>query len=155
MASTERILAVDLLGVALVLEEFDRARRRRDRDLEHGRLHACAVAGGTGRALARARRRPAAVPAAGRRCQLDGRVQLVKRANNLRVQAASIDWGERGARVSSISPGIIATPLRSTRASSIGAVYRSMIEVSSSSASERRMKLRPPRPTCWDRTRPS
>jgi NAD(P)-dependent dehydrogenase (short-subunit alcohol dehydrogenase family) len=36
---------------------------------------------------------------------------LSKRANHLRVQAASITWGKRGARVNSISPGIIATPL--------------------------------------------
>jgi hypothetical protein len=34
---------------------------------------------------------------------------LSKRANHLRVQAASLTWGERGARVNSISPGIIAT----------------------------------------------
>ncbi len=36
---------------------------------------------------------------------------LAKRATQLRVQAAAIAWGERGARVNSISPGIIITPL--------------------------------------------
>jgi len=34
---------------------------------------------------------------------------ISKRANQVRVQAASIAWGQRGARVNSISPGIIAT----------------------------------------------
>lgn len=32
-----------------------------------------------------------------------------KRANQLRVEAASITWGERGARVNSVSPGVIST----------------------------------------------
>ena len=36
---------------------------------------------------------------------------IAKRANDLRVQAAAMSWGARGARVNSISPGIIATPL--------------------------------------------
>ena len=36
---------------------------------------------------------------------------LAKRANTLRVQAASVTWGDRGARLNSLSPGIIMTPL--------------------------------------------
>ena len=36
---------------------------------------------------------------------------LAKRANQLRVRAASLPWGRRGARVNSISPGIISTPM--------------------------------------------
>lgn len=36
---------------------------------------------------------------------------ISKRANTLRVQAESVDWGLRGARINSISPGIIITPL--------------------------------------------
>ncbi|WP_371781312.1 SDR family oxidoreductase [Streptosporangium subroseum] len=34
---------------------------------------------------------------------------IAKRANQLRVQAASSAWGERGARINSVSPGIIST----------------------------------------------
>lgn len=37
--------------------------------------------------------------------------QLAKRCNEKRVMAESVIWGERGARLNSISPGIIVTPL--------------------------------------------
>lgn len=37
--------------------------------------------------------------------------QIAKRCNEKRVMAESVKWGERGARINSISPGIIVTPL--------------------------------------------
>ncbi len=37
--------------------------------------------------------------------------QLAKRCNVKRVMAEAVKWGQRGARVNSISPGIIVTPL--------------------------------------------
>lgn len=37
--------------------------------------------------------------------------QLAKRCNVKRVMAEAVKWGERGARINSISPGIIVTPL--------------------------------------------
>ena len=37
--------------------------------------------------------------------------QMAKRCNEKRVMAESVKWGEKGARVNSISPGIIVTPL--------------------------------------------
>jgi NAD(P)-dependent dehydrogenase (short-subunit alcohol dehydrogenase family) len=56
---------------------------------------------------------------------------MAKRANNLRVQAVAVSWGERGARVNSMSPGIIATPLAQHELSSpIGDGYRAMIAAS-------------------------
>jgi NAD(P)-dependent dehydrogenase (short-subunit alcohol dehydrogenase family) len=56
---------------------------------------------------------------------------LSKRANHLRVQAASVAWGDRGARVNSISPGIILTPLaQEEMAGEGGPGYRAMIETS-------------------------
>ena len=56
---------------------------------------------------------------------------LSKRANHLRVQASSISWGKRGARVNSISPGIISTPLAHHELNSpVGDMYRAMIEAS-------------------------
>ena len=36
---------------------------------------------------------------------------MAKRCNVNRVMAEAVKWGERGARVNSISPGIIVTPL--------------------------------------------
>lgn len=37
--------------------------------------------------------------------------QMAKRCNAKRVMAEAVSWGQRGARVNSISPGIIVTPL--------------------------------------------
>ena len=39
------------------------------------------------------------------------RYQLAKRGNSLRVMAEAVRWGKRGARINTISPGIIFTPL--------------------------------------------
>jgi NAD(P)-dependent dehydrogenase (short-subunit alcohol dehydrogenase family) len=55
---------------------------------------------------------------------------LAKRANILRVQAQSVVWGDRGARLNSISPGIICTPLALHELSSPdAAVYQAMLDV--------------------------
>ena len=37
--------------------------------------------------------------------------QIAKRCNEKRVMAESVKWGEKGARINSISPGIVVTPL--------------------------------------------
>ena len=37
--------------------------------------------------------------------------QLAKRCNEKRVMSEAVKWGQRGARVNSISPGIVVTPL--------------------------------------------
>lgn len=37
--------------------------------------------------------------------------QMAKRCNEKRVMAEAVKWGERGARINSISPGIVVTPL--------------------------------------------
>ena len=56
---------------------------------------------------------------------------LAKRANQVRVEAASVAWGRRGGRVVSISPGIIATAMGQAELSGpFGAAMRSMIEMS-------------------------
>ena len=56
---------------------------------------------------------------------------VAKRANILRVQAASVIWGDRGARVNSLSPGIIMTPLALDELNSpAGARYQDMIKAS-------------------------
>ena len=57
--------------------------------------------------------------------------QLSKRANSLRVMAEAVRWGQRGARVNTISPGIIITPLANDELRGPrGAGYRRMIDVS-------------------------
>ena len=57
--------------------------------------------------------------------------QLSKRGNALRVMAEAVRWGRRGARINTISPGIIMTPLaREELSGPRGAGYRRMIEVS-------------------------
>lgn len=57
--------------------------------------------------------------------------QLSKRGNSLRVMAEAVRWGERGARVNTISPGIIMTPLANDELRGPrGAGYRRMMEVS-------------------------
>jgi NAD(P)-dependent dehydrogenase (short-subunit alcohol dehydrogenase family) len=56
--------------------------------------------------------------------------QISKRGNSLRVMAEAIRWGKRGARVNTISPGIIITPLAKDELSGPrGAGYRRMIEL--------------------------
>lgn len=57
--------------------------------------------------------------------------QLSKRANSLRVMAEAVRWGKRGARVNTISPGIIFTPLaRDELSGPRGESYRRMISLS-------------------------
>jgi NAD(P)-dependent dehydrogenase (short-subunit alcohol dehydrogenase family) len=54
--------------------------------------------------------------------------QLAKRGNSLRVMAEAVRWGKRGARVNTISPGIIITPLANDELSGPrGDGYRRMI----------------------------
>jgi len=56
--------------------------------------------------------------------------QLSKCGNSLRVMAEAVRWGRRGARLNTISPGIIMTPLaRDELNGPRGAGYRRMIEV--------------------------
>jgi NAD(P)-dependent dehydrogenase (short-subunit alcohol dehydrogenase family) len=57
--------------------------------------------------------------------------QLSKRGNSLRVMAEAVRWGKRGARLNTISPGIIITPLANDELRGPrGEGYRRMIEAS-------------------------
>jgi len=57
--------------------------------------------------------------------------QLSKRGNSLRVMAEAVRWGKRGARLNTISPGIIITPLANDELSGPrGEGYRRMINLS-------------------------
>ncbi len=56
--------------------------------------------------------------------------QLAKRGNSLRVKAEAVRWAKRGARVNTISPGIVITPLAKDELNGPrGAGYRRMIEL--------------------------
>jgi NAD(P)-dependent dehydrogenase (short-subunit alcohol dehydrogenase family) len=57
--------------------------------------------------------------------------QLSKRGNSPRVMAEAVRWGKRGARINTISPGIIITPLaKDELAGPRGEGYRRMIDLS-------------------------
>lgn len=116
-ASIETILRVDLYGTAVLLEEVGRVIAR----------------GGVGVTISSqsGHRMPALTPGEDEQLattptdQLLGldllqpsnirdtlhAYQLAKRCNVKRVMAEAVRWGERGARINSISPGIIVTPL--------------------------------------------
>jgi NAD(P)-dependent dehydrogenase (short-subunit alcohol dehydrogenase family) len=54
--------------------------------------------------------------------------QIAKRGNSLRVLAEAVRWGKRGARINTISPGIIMTPLANDELTGPrGDGYRKMI----------------------------
>nr|WP_294942151.1 SDR family oxidoreductase [uncultured Mucilaginibacter sp.] len=57
--------------------------------------------------------------------------QISKRGNSLRVMAEAVRWGKRGARVNTISPGIIITPLANDELKGPrGTGYKRMLETS-------------------------
>lgn len=116
-ASIEQILRVDLYGTSVMLEEVGRV----------------IAPGGVGVTISSqsGHRMPALTPEqdellactpAGELLKLDmlrpenirdtlHAYQMAKRCNVKRVMAESVKWGGRGARINSISPGIIVTPL--------------------------------------------
>ncbi|MET7403540.1 SDR family oxidoreductase [Dactylosporangium sp. NPDC005572] len=132
-APAKAILAVDLLGVALVLEEFA----------------AVVASGGAGVVIssmaghlgvrldseveARLADTPAdqllQLPLLVGVTEAAAAYGLAKRGNHLQVQAASRKWGQRGARINSVSPGVIATPMgQQELGGEHGARIRAMIE---------------------------
>jgi NAD(P)-dependent dehydrogenase (short-subunit alcohol dehydrogenase family) len=134
-ASPATILKVDLYGTALVLEEFGNVMARGATGVvissQSGhRLPPLTVE--QNRALALT---PSEELLSLPFLQLDHvkdslhAYQLAKRGNSLRVMAEAVRWGKRGARVNTISPGIVMTPLaKDELAGPRGAGYRRMIE---------------------------
>ncbi|MGI6233569.1 MAG: SDR family oxidoreductase [Prevotella sp.] len=53
---------------------------------------------------------------------------IAKKANVLRVRKAAVEWGKRGARINTVSPGIIVTPLAYDEFNANGDAYQKMIE---------------------------
>ncbi len=139
MAPAEKVLEVDLYGTALVFEIF-------------GEVIAPGGAGLVVSSMAGHHRRPLpeedekllaytpteellALPCLNSDAVPNGMIayMVAKRANILRVQAEAMRWGERGARVNAISPGIVVTPLAAHElASPSGDIFRAMVEASPS-----------------------
>ena len=140
MAPPERVLVVDLYGPAVVFEEFERVVAPGGAG-----LIISSMAGYMLPALPAEQDHALAFTPADELLQLPFlsadavpnsmiAYMIAKRANTLRVQAAAVSWGARGARVNSISPGIIATPLAQHELNSaIGDGYRAMIAASPAS----------------------
>ena len=134
-ASAEAILAVDLLGVALVLDEFGEV-------VAPGGAGVviASMAGHMFPPLSVEHERALAHNPPSELLQLDFvrnvtepafAYPMAKQANHIRVRAASAHWGRRGARINSISPGIISTPMgQQELASPVGDGMRAMVGMS-------------------------
>ncbi len=135
-ASPETILRVDLYGTALVLEEFGNV-------IAHGGS-GIVIASMSGHRLPALSAEQTALLAttpveellALAMLQPDQikdslhAYQLSKRGNSLRVMAEAVRWGKCGARINTISPGIIITPLANDELKGPrGAGYRRMMEL--------------------------
>ncbi len=133
-ASPATILKVDLYGTALVLEEFGEV-------IAHGGA-GVVIASQSGHrlpALTHDQNKALATTPADELLALPmlqqvtdplHAYQVSKRGNSLRVMAEAVRWGRRGARINTISPGIIITPLaRDELTGPRGAGYRRMIEL--------------------------
>jgi NAD(P)-dependent dehydrogenase (short-subunit alcohol dehydrogenase family) len=74
--------------------------------------------------------------------------QLAKRCNVKRVMAEAVKWGERSARINSISPGIVVTPLAIDEFNGPVAIFtRTCSPIPRLVAPERQMRL-PMWPSC-------
>ncbi len=116
-ASVETILKVDLYGTAVLLEEVGKVIKPGGAGVtissQSGhRLHALGEEADRMLACTPSEEllrldilRPQNI------CDTLYAYQLAKRCNVKRVMAEAVKWGKRGARINSISPGIIVTPL--------------------------------------------
>jgi len=130
------ILAVDLYGTALVLEEFGNVIARGGAGVVIASQSGHRLGALTADQNAALATTPAdellELPMLAPDQVTDSlrAYQLAKRGNSLRVMAEAVRWGERGARINTISPGIIITPLaRDELTGSRGEGYRRMIEL--------------------------
>jgi NAD(P)-dependent dehydrogenase (short-subunit alcohol dehydrogenase family) len=134
-ATPEKIVAVDVIGTARLLDAFEPL-------VEPGTVGVCiASMAGTMTTLTPDQLADLATAPTGRLAGLalldpadldpGTAYGIAKRANQVRVEAASVAWGRRGGRLVSISPGVIATPMgQAELAGPFGAVMRSMIDAS-------------------------
>ena len=136
-ASAEAILAVDLIGVALMLEEFGEVIADGGAGVVIASMAGHMFPPLTGEqehALAHTPARDLLgldFVSPHRITESGIAYAIAKQANHIRVRAASAQWGRRGARINSISPGIISTPMgQQELASPVGDGMRAMIAAS-------------------------
>jgi NAD(P)-dependent dehydrogenase (short-subunit alcohol dehydrogenase family) len=136
-ASPQTILSVDLYGTALVLEEFGNVVATGGAGVVIASQSGHRLGALTAEHDAALAMTPADELLALPMLQPDQvkdslhAYQLSKRGNALRVMAEAVRWGRRGARVNTISPGIIITPLAMDELTGPRAEgYRRMIELS-------------------------
>jgi NAD(P)-dependent dehydrogenase (short-subunit alcohol dehydrogenase family) len=134
-APAAAILAVDLLGVALVLDEFGEV-------IAPGGAGVviASMGGHLVPPLTAEQEYALASTPTGELLQLDFvrtvdhpgfAYAIAKQANHIRVRAASSHWGRRRARVNSLSPGIISTKMgQQELASPVGDGMRAMVAMS-------------------------
>ncbi|MCC3271291.1 SDR family oxidoreductase [Arthrobacter zhangbolii] len=133
-APVEAIWKVDLFGVAVVLEEFEKVIAPGGSGVVISSMAGYLGGGGlSAEDLASLAAKTAddllQLPLVAGIDNPGYAYSVAKRANQVRVQAASPRWGARGARVNSISPGVIATPMgQQELAGESGAQMRAMIE---------------------------
>jgi NAD(P)-dependent dehydrogenase (short-subunit alcohol dehydrogenase family) len=135
-ATPEVILAVDLYGTALVLEEFGNVIAPGGSCVVIASQSGHRLGALTAEQDAALATTPADELLTLQMLQPDQvtdplhAYQLAKRGNSLRVMAEAVRWGKRRARVNTISPGIIITPLaRDELTGPRGEGYRRMIEL--------------------------
>jgi NAD(P)-dependent dehydrogenase (short-subunit alcohol dehydrogenase family) len=135
-ASPQTILSVDLYGTALVLEEFGNVIAPGGAGVVIASQSGHRLGALTAEQDAALAMTPADDLVALPMLQPDQvkdslhAYQLSKRGNALRVMAEAVRWGKRGARVNTISPGIIFTPLAKDELTGPrGEGYRRMIEL--------------------------
>ncbi len=135
-ASPERIIAVDVVGTAHVLDEFGKIAGL-------GSVAVCiaSMAGHMTKPISAELEQALAITPTTDLVDLieldptqmgsGSAYGIAKRANHLRVEAASIEWRKKGGRVASISPGIILTPMaKEELASRHGILMRLMMAFS-------------------------
>jgi NAD(P)-dependent dehydrogenase (short-subunit alcohol dehydrogenase family) len=135
-APPETILKVDLYGTALVLEEFGKVIARGGAGVVIASMSGHRLPALTAEQNAALATTPVEALLALPMLQPDQvkdslhAYQLSKRGNSLRVMAEAVHWGKRGARINTISPGIIITPLANDELKGPrGAGYRRMMEL--------------------------
>jgi NAD(P)-dependent dehydrogenase (short-subunit alcohol dehydrogenase family) len=136
-ASADRVMAVDLVGVALVLAAFEEVVAPGGAGVVIASMAGHLVPPMSNEDAAAIRAAApgelADVPCVAAASSGDSGLAyaFAKQAVRVRVAAASVPWGKRGARINSISPGVIATPMgHAELASPSGELMRMMVDAS-------------------------